>query len=297
MPSAFPGVPGNGEAAVDNPQLPETDDVSVAGQQGGATETESEEASSPDRGGGSFDRDRALAPQKALTERLKKVLKGELEPGDEEGVSDQSEKLGDEPSEGLGDEIYREIAVQYERRCGRKPDLGDPHQSGVGPAECRLCDQFGAPDRGEGQGVPMNRGRGHRAEPRASAEGVRSPGRRHGQHLVPLCNRTDRRAQLRGASNREPGLPSRQVDPSWRSLAAQRDLLPANSSSSRPVGCDTGISTKSLSTWTLYSCRESRGSAPPGITPPRGSPKAPRAPRPAKRRRPDPGSHLASQRL
>ncbi len=81
---------------------------------------------------GSFDRERALAQQKALAEKLRKALKGELGVDDEIDDSVAPDDGGDgEGTDGeLGDEIYREIATRYERLCGRQPELGDPRQEG-----------------------------------------------------------------------------------------------------------------------------------------------------------------------
>lgn len=82
-------------------------------------------------GGGSFDRDRALAPQEALRKKLKQALKGELEPILDEAVADdQADRSGNGLEFELGDESYRRIAEEYERLCGRQPQVGDPRQTG-----------------------------------------------------------------------------------------------------------------------------------------------------------------------
>jgi hypothetical protein len=70
-----------------------------------------------------------LAAQKALAEKLRRALKGELEPDWDK--ADESEDIPGEPDDGeLGDEIYREVVVRYERDCGREPLPGDPRQTG-----------------------------------------------------------------------------------------------------------------------------------------------------------------------
>ena len=80
--------------------------------------------------GGSYKKDRAMAKQNALARELKISLKGEivLDPHEDEQVEEMSTN-GDTGS-GLGDEEYRKIVLRYEREAGRKPELGDPHQSG-----------------------------------------------------------------------------------------------------------------------------------------------------------------------
>ena len=80
--------------------------------------------------GGSFTRKRALARQRALAEELKNSLKGEVAPDDENYDANGSEDPTRSENELLGDEIYREVAAQYERESGRIPELGDPHQEG-----------------------------------------------------------------------------------------------------------------------------------------------------------------------
>lgn len=83
--------------------------------------------------GGSWAKDRALAQQKSLADKLRRSLKGEIvpdsaeDPTGENVATDQAE--GDEVR-ALGDEEYREVAAQYERKAGREPELGDPHQTG-----------------------------------------------------------------------------------------------------------------------------------------------------------------------
>ena len=80
--------------------------------------------------GGSYTKDRALASQNALAQLLRDSLKGEVVA--DFGANDADEAAANEGATdgALGDEEYREIALQYEMQAGRKPELGDPHQSG-----------------------------------------------------------------------------------------------------------------------------------------------------------------------
>ncbi|MEQ1871740.1 MAG: DUF3883 domain-containing protein [Vicinamibacterales bacterium] len=81
--------------------------------------------------GASFTKDRALAGQKGLAERLRKALtesiKGELAAVDETDEDRSSHLTGADLS---SDAFYREIAAQYERDCARTPQIGDPMQHG-----------------------------------------------------------------------------------------------------------------------------------------------------------------------
>ena len=77
----------------------------------------------------SFTKDRALAVQNALAKDWEGSLKGELVPrrlkhNKYEAASSATN------SAGLGDEDYREAAMQYERKFGRKPELGHSLQKG-----------------------------------------------------------------------------------------------------------------------------------------------------------------------
>lgn len=94
---------------------------------------EEPEQGGPDKQGGSYGKDRALAKQNALARELRRSLKGEIMPdpdvGDSDGDTTTDEPDGDE-AKLLGDEEYREAAAQYEREAGRKPEVGDPHQAG-----------------------------------------------------------------------------------------------------------------------------------------------------------------------
>ena len=79
---------------------------------------------------GSYPKDRALAQQDVLAEKLRKSLKGELVPeNDDDGPSESARTNGSSGS-GLGDEEYRKAVMQYEKKAGREPELGDPHQPG-----------------------------------------------------------------------------------------------------------------------------------------------------------------------
>ncbi len=69
-----------------------------------------------------------LAPQRAAAKKLRQVLKGELEPRHDEAVADQVDTSDNGSNSELGDEDYRRIAAEYERLCGRQPELGDSHQ-------------------------------------------------------------------------------------------------------------------------------------------------------------------------
>ena len=80
--------------------------------------------------GGSYTRKRALSRQRALAKELKNSLKGEVAPDNENHDANELEDPTRSDNELLGDEIYREVALQYEHESGRKPELGDPHQVG-----------------------------------------------------------------------------------------------------------------------------------------------------------------------
>ena len=101
----------------------------TTGQGESRTEQTTHEKSKSDRKGGSFDRERALSRQRALARELKEAIKGEIAPGGEEDDPGETEKTGGDGG-GLGDEVYRRIAAQYEKESGRIPELGDPHQPG-----------------------------------------------------------------------------------------------------------------------------------------------------------------------
>lgn len=110
---------------------PERNRESSESVQNEATPAERERVPESETGGGSFDLDRALASQRAKAEELRKALKGELEPGSEEEAEPGGEEsVTRDSAADLGDEIYRKIAIRYERLFGREPVLGDPHQAG-----------------------------------------------------------------------------------------------------------------------------------------------------------------------
>ena len=69
--------------------------------------------------GGSFTRDHALSQPKVEI----------VSNGEDNDVNGSMDRTGD-TGETLGDEVYRDVAAQYERESGRNPELGDPHQEG-----------------------------------------------------------------------------------------------------------------------------------------------------------------------
>ena len=73
-----------------------------------------------------FTKGRALAASKYFANGLIGSLKGEIVPnsGDVDPVARAR------ATEGIGDEEYREAAMQYERKFGRAPTLGTPQQEG-----------------------------------------------------------------------------------------------------------------------------------------------------------------------
>ena len=86
---------------------------------------------------GSWTRARALAQQNARAQERKEPveapLKGEITPEDKNvGTGQISPRAEEGESEGglLGDEIYRKVAMQYERELGRAPELGGTRQEG-----------------------------------------------------------------------------------------------------------------------------------------------------------------------
>lgn len=78
----------------------------------------------------SYEKDRALAQQNAAAKRLREVLKGELAPERDEDESNAEVTPTHEDGQELGDELYREVAAEYERACGRVPEMGDARQAG-----------------------------------------------------------------------------------------------------------------------------------------------------------------------
>ncbi len=96
----------------------ETESKSMPSNETGRADAPREKTRDPSTGGGSYDRKRALGQSRAAVQR---ALTGEIAPsGGQDG----------DASEGLGDEIYRKAAAQYEKEQGRKPELGEPHQAG-----------------------------------------------------------------------------------------------------------------------------------------------------------------------
>ena len=156
------GLPGG----VRNKGSNEQDEKPPAGGNKRASSHKTDEADTPrektgaaSSGGGSYDRKRASGQSKAA------LLKGEISP---EGGQD-GEARG--AKEGLGDEVYREKAAQYEKEEGREPQLGAPHQAGwdlrsVDPAtgKARLIEVKG---KGcpwtEDEVVELSRAQAHRA--------------------------------------------------------------------------------------------------------------------------------------
>lgn len=80
--------------------------------------------------GGPYSKDRAMAKQNALACELKNSLKGEIVPDPD--VDEEAEESSTNRNTGssLGDEEYCKIVLRYEREAGRKPELGEPHQTG-----------------------------------------------------------------------------------------------------------------------------------------------------------------------
>ena len=106
---------------------PLQDVVKNEAQIDGSERTKQEEANTT---GGPYNKGRALAQQKALADKLKRSLMGEIVSDHEPEDMGDSRMAGGTPGTGLGDEVYRKVAAQYERVAGRKPTLGDPLQTG-----------------------------------------------------------------------------------------------------------------------------------------------------------------------
>ena len=99
-------------------------------QSDAASVTPAVEPKSP---GSSFTRDRALARPNAAAKALRTLrstLKGEIAPTGDDEEADEREAGGPRGDGSLSDEAYREIAAQYERVCGRDPEIGKPSQTG-----------------------------------------------------------------------------------------------------------------------------------------------------------------------
>lgn len=130
LPAALGTSPNAADAPNDEARSAGTDNVSLDREPDDAPLVGPEDPPGLERVGGSFDRDRALAPQRAAVKKLRQALKGELEQGDDEAQADQVDTSDDGTGSELGDEDYRRIAAEYERLSGRQPELGDPHQAG-----------------------------------------------------------------------------------------------------------------------------------------------------------------------
>ena len=124
------GAPSAGEqpSGIRGEGSNEQDAKPPAGENKRAASQETNEADTPrgktdasSSGGGSYDRKRALGQSKAAVHQL---LIGEITPESSQDGGTRGEK------EGLGDEVYREIAARYEKEAGREPQLGAPHQAG-----------------------------------------------------------------------------------------------------------------------------------------------------------------------
>ena len=102
--------------------------ASAVGVRDGGSVTAGHDKSSSTNG--SYTKDRALAQQNALAEKLRSVLKGESIPGEDDDDPSEAARTNGNSGAELGDEEYREAVMQYERESGREPELGDPHQTG-----------------------------------------------------------------------------------------------------------------------------------------------------------------------
>ena len=121
----------------DTPGLPSQPSTGRSEREGGSTGQESDGETEAGASGGdpSYTSERAKAPQRAVAEQLRSMLKGELIPGPEEAPGNGETQATDgasqeSASQSLGDEEYRRVACQYERDCGRTPEEGDPMQVG-----------------------------------------------------------------------------------------------------------------------------------------------------------------------
>lgn len=114
------GVRGEGSNEQDE-KPPADENKRAASQETDKADTPRAKTDASSSGGGSYDRKRALGQSKAAVHQL---LIGEITPESSQDGGTRGEK------EGLGDEIYREIAARYEKEAGREPQLGAPHQAG-----------------------------------------------------------------------------------------------------------------------------------------------------------------------
>lgn len=118
-------APSSGDS--DHVQSNTSDAPAATGVRAGTTPNTSGSGESGSTGG-SFTKDRALVQQNALAQKLKSSLKGEIAPEDDD--ASMAPRTDGEAGAYLGDKVYREVAAQYERESGRKPEIGEPHQTG-----------------------------------------------------------------------------------------------------------------------------------------------------------------------
>ena len=129
--TAWPGRSGAPDPLAGDPEHGKSDSsggASAAGVQAGRTDASRHDKSAST--GGSFTKSRALAQQNALAEKLKSALKGELVPDDDYDDPGEATGPNGDSGTGLGDEEYREEVMRYERKAGREPEPGGPHQTG-----------------------------------------------------------------------------------------------------------------------------------------------------------------------
>ena len=79
---------------------------------------------------GSFTRSQAFAERNVAAKPSRKSLKGEIVPNNNVDDSGKIAEVNENLDAKIGDEQYREIVMQYERKYGREPKLGDPYQTG-----------------------------------------------------------------------------------------------------------------------------------------------------------------------
>ena len=160
LPVSFRGIPDteNPEVSAGEPANP-TDGGELRNRSDEAPQEQHSRHETHENGGkgGSFNRERALVQQNALAEELRRALKGEITLQSEDDDSGSARELSVNSGELLGDEIYRGVAAQYEREFGREPEFGDPHQVGWDLRSVHPGDRIGASDRGEGQGMSVDR--------------------------------------------------------------------------------------------------------------------------------------------
>ena len=99
-------------AGSDHDESGPSDAPAATGDRGGATPGTSG-SGEPDSTGGSFTKDRAHAQVNAVAEKLRSLLKGEIAPDDDD--ASRVTKTDEESDARLGDEVYREVAAEYER--------------------------------------------------------------------------------------------------------------------------------------------------------------------------------------